>query len=334
MQIFDSFKGENLMYTPSFDYFIEIAKALNFSVAAKKAHVSQQNLSTYMQRLESHYGVKLVERKPVMRLTKAGELTLEAAEKIEDILNELSGEISRLNRGAVEPITVGTERLLDETMMKALPLVEFRKQYPYVSFVVITDSHQQHRENLRSGKIDIFAGPYQTSYDREHISDTENLLKEFNIIDLFDENECVVISDSLLKQYFPDRYPQCIDEFSAGVEVGEFAEVPSVMYLPCPIRNKIDRYCNERKIKLNIAVETGDVFVGKQFIKNGLAYGLLSASSAREIPEDVYGGKIYAFPITAPDVWRKIGIFYRKQNEYLDYFKALIDMIIDKNKTK
>lgn len=320
------------MYTPSFDYFIEIAKTLNFSSAAKKVHVSQQNLSSYMQRLESYYGVQMVERKPTMRLTKAGKMTLEAAEKIDDILNELSVELSKLNRGVSAPIVIGLAHPMDSMMLEAFPIMEFCKKYPDISFVITNGTLADQRENLHSGKVDIFAGAYQTSYDRQHSGAISGLLKEFNVIDLFDETECIVISDGLMRKYFDDSYPQCIEQFTLGAEVKDFVHIPSVMHEQCPLRNKIDKYCAENKLKLNILVESSDSTVTKAFIKSGLAYGLLSSNAVRDMIKEGDADGIYAFPIIKPDVWRKIGVFYRKQDEYMDYFKALINEIKEKNK--
>ena len=54
-------------------YFLVTAEEMNFSRAAQRLFISQQSLSGSIQRLEKQYGVQLFERKPVLRLTEAGE---------------------------------------------------------------------------------------------------------------------------------------------------------------------------------------------------------------------------------------------------------------------
>ena len=53
-----------MTYYPSLDYFLAIARHKNITKAAQELHVSQQNLSIYLKRLEQYYQVTLFERKP------------------------------------------------------------------------------------------------------------------------------------------------------------------------------------------------------------------------------------------------------------------------------
>ena len=64
----------------SLRYFVEVAKDLHITRTANRLYISQQSLSNHIQRLEKHYGVQLLKRKPTLQLTLAGEELLRFAE--------------------------------------------------------------------------------------------------------------------------------------------------------------------------------------------------------------------------------------------------------------
>ena len=88
----------------SLAYFVEVAKDLSITGAAQRLYLSQQALSLQIQKLERYYGVTLFERQPRFRLTSAGELLLEGAQKIlrenDAIVNSLA-EISESHAGTL-----------------------------------------------------------------------------------------------------------------------------------------------------------------------------------------------------------------------------------------
>ena len=61
------------MDTLSLYYFSELAKDLHITRTANRLFISQQTLSNHIMRLEEYYGVKLLNRKPSLSLTYAGE---------------------------------------------------------------------------------------------------------------------------------------------------------------------------------------------------------------------------------------------------------------------
>ena len=68
------------MDTLSLYYFSELAKDLHITRTANRLFISQQTLSNHIMRLEEYYGVKLLNRKPSLSLTYAGEYVLSFAE--------------------------------------------------------------------------------------------------------------------------------------------------------------------------------------------------------------------------------------------------------------
>lgn len=65
----------------AFEYFMVVAEEKSISRAAERLYLSSQNLSNYIKRLESEYGILFL-RKPQFRLTPAGQALLTALRQI------------------------------------------------------------------------------------------------------------------------------------------------------------------------------------------------------------------------------------------------------------
>ena len=61
------------MNLKSIEYFLIVAEEMNVTRAAERLNISQQALSGHIKRLEDEYNVEFFYRKPVFRLTPAGE---------------------------------------------------------------------------------------------------------------------------------------------------------------------------------------------------------------------------------------------------------------------
>ena len=116
------------MDTLSLYYFSELAKDLHITRTANRLFISQQTLSNHIMRLEEYYGVKLLNRKPSLSLTYAGEYVLSFAETMNREnanLMDILADIQKQKRGL---ILFGASTL---RMSASLPdiLPEFSSQY-------------------------------------------------------------------------------------------------------------------------------------------------------------------------------------------------------------
>ena len=67
--------------------FVAVAKSGSFSLGAKKLYISHSTTSRAVAALEEELGVRLLERdNHVLGLTKAGEVLLEEAQRIEETI--------------------------------------------------------------------------------------------------------------------------------------------------------------------------------------------------------------------------------------------------------
>lgn len=85
--------------------FIVLSKYLNFSVAAKRLHMTQPGLSRHISGLENEVGVKLFDRDTHgVKLTDKGEHFLRGVQKIIDDYDFLCEAVAK---GGMEKITIG-----------------------------------------------------------------------------------------------------------------------------------------------------------------------------------------------------------------------------------
>ena len=75
-------------------YFKAVAEEKNFTRAAEKLAIAQPPLSRQIQDLEEELGTKLFERSPhKVKLTEEGELFLQYASQILDLVNRSEDEV-------------------------------------------------------------------------------------------------------------------------------------------------------------------------------------------------------------------------------------------------
>ncbi|KMW56855.1 Hydrogen peroxide-inducible genes activator [Candidatus Rhodobacter oscarellae] len=88
-------------------YFVALAEARSFGVAAAKVHISQPALSLQIKELELNLGTLLVERLPRdIRLTRAGQTLLERARAVLSDLRDLEHAV-RLQQGLTGRLSLG-----------------------------------------------------------------------------------------------------------------------------------------------------------------------------------------------------------------------------------
>ena len=310
------------MYYPSLDYFIEIAKHLNLSIAATKLNVSQQSLSAYVQKLESFFDLKLLERKPVLRLTKAGEAVYKTAEKIGTIQESLLHELARLKEDSSERkhVSIGIFRPNASQLMNFIPLAEFNKAYPQISYSIMEESNHSLRDMLSAGKVDLIVSSYNPS----------SSFPDFNESILYNDNEYILISDDLLREYFPEKYPECIDEFKKGVSLAEFHRIPILMYPTDSAYNSIIlQYFKDRNLEYTLVGESPNRYLTTNIVHKNMALGFCNSRFLNFLKQDPFHSipeSVYSFPIVEPMLKRTVGVLYRKSESYPQYFTDLIRM--------
>lgn len=194
-------------------YFILIAQELSISKAAKKAFVSQQSLSKYLQRLEDHYGTVLFMRKPRLQLTEAGRIFLHYAQNERTLSQNLKNDLKKLTNPSFSQISFGMNRSLAPKILPEV-LPKFSAVYPDTRVNVILNSTRELQSRVISNSLDLLLG--SNPYEHPELCYETVSLQKYKL----------VISEDMLQEYFPSTYPACKQKFSEGVNISDFVHVP------------------------------------------------------------------------------------------------------------
>jgi DNA-binding transcriptional LysR family regulator len=134
--------------------FLAVARNLHFTRAAQRLNLSQSTVSAQVRELEEELGVRLFDRLGrTVLLTEAGQRLVEYARRMNEMAEEIRGEVGRLDdtQGSLcvrVPATLATVYLPEvvERFHAALPGVR-------LEFIHCDDARL--RQELGSGRIDL-----------------------------------------------------------------------------------------------------------------------------------------------------------------------------------
>lgn len=198
-------------------YFSELAKDLHMTRTANRLFISQQTLSNHIQRLEDHYGTKLLYRKPTLSLTTAGEFVLGFADVInkEQVnLKDILSDIAQQERGVLR---FGASALRLNMCLPAV-LPSFSARYPNVE-LRITDTVTVRLEPLvLDGSLDFAI----TLNGEEH--------PKLVTHQLMDDQVYLCVADSLLQRCYADTFQALKEKAIHGVDVRDFIDLPFCIF--------------------------------------------------------------------------------------------------------
>jgi DNA-binding transcriptional LysR family regulator len=138
------------------EYFLAVAKYLNFTEAAKSLYVSQPSLSKQIAVLEQEVGVPLFLRtRRNVHLTPAGTVLFK---ELRGITGLIEGSIEKARQpelGENSTITIGFLEAMDTGVFLTPMIKNFKKQHPGVTLVFERHTFKTLREKLINGSLDI-----------------------------------------------------------------------------------------------------------------------------------------------------------------------------------
>jgi len=138
------------------EYFIAVARHLNFTEAAKSLYVSQPSLSKQIAILEDEIGIQLFFRtKRDVRLTAAGMVLLkEMGGVIEQIENAIE-KSKKPDLGENSTVTIGCLDAMDMRTFLPTIIKKFKEKYPNVNLILERHSFKVLREKLINKTLDV-----------------------------------------------------------------------------------------------------------------------------------------------------------------------------------
>ena len=135
--------------------FIEVARYLSFTKAAKELCISQPAISKHIQELESMYKVQLFERNGVkISLTHEGGIFLKHAREIVEKYDFLRHEMELLSSSCSGELRIGADATMAQYFISPL-IADFIVRFPHVKITVLTGSPEQIENALEMHRIDM-----------------------------------------------------------------------------------------------------------------------------------------------------------------------------------
>lgn len=198
-------------------YFSELAKDLHMTRTANRLFISQQTLSNHILRLEEHFGVKLLYRKPSLSLTCAGEFVLAFADVVNKEYTNLKDILSDVEQQERGVISFGASSMRMNTCLPYI-ISEFSARYPHVELRLTDAISSQLEPMVLDGKLDfalILSGDPNAKLVDHH---------------LLNDQVYLCVTDRLLRQYYGEETDALKEKAITGANVADFAKLPFCMH--------------------------------------------------------------------------------------------------------
>ena len=143
------------MNTKQLKYVIVLAREGSFSRAAETLGITQPSLSQYIKKIEKEIGLELFDRtNGNLRLTDAGQVYIEAGQKILALERRMESQFSDLSDNRTGTVIIGASPYRTAGMMPAVAR-EFRRRYPGMHLTVREATTAELAEGLEQGEFDL-----------------------------------------------------------------------------------------------------------------------------------------------------------------------------------
>jgi DNA-binding transcriptional LysR family regulator len=298
-------------------YFLVAAEEMNFARAARKLYISPQCLSNHIKRLEEVYKTRLFQRKPRIALTEAGKRlarTLRQIQILEHTLENDLYELSNENKGVLH-VGMHSSRA---NILLPLVLPRYRALYPEVELSIYSHVAREMEQMLFQGQLDLFVANHPAPAEG-----TTSIL-------LMDEQVYLVISDNMLQKYFPDKYPQCKQDFRKGIDINEFREVPFVVALDSSnLRLFIDEYFISNGIQPKTAIQTNITEMHYRFSAMDYGASFCTGMLLSLMYSCIKSANLNIFPLKDYTQRNRVVLEYLKGTEFPQYIQDFINIVVD-----
>ena len=280
--------------------FVYVAKLKSFSRAGQKVFRSQSAVSAQIRQLEMEYGAKLLDRfGKKVRLTSAGDALLEYAEKLLALRNESLRAVADQANTPRGTLLIGAN---EATCLYVLPEVfaEYHRLYSDVQINIYRNFSNKVLEKVEDGSVDvgIVTLPIKSPSLRTHSIFRDRLLLMVSPLSPLAKKKVVTTS--------------------------EIVEQPLIFPKTGFTRQMLDKLFRPYRSQLHITMELASVGMIKAFVAANLGVSLVSESFARD---EARAGEVKLIPIADVDLWRELGLVYRRDRTLPRAATAFISLI-------
>ncbi|MDO5331998.1 MAG: LysR family transcriptional regulator, partial [Bacillota bacterium] len=214
--------------------FTVVAEDLNITNAAAKLFITQQTLSEQIKRLEKTYDAVFFVRKPVLKLTPAGERMLIYAKKVLQEESLLTTDLAKLTKKG--PLSIGYSGTRGATILSA-SLPELSMLYPENGISLISANAQNLLPLLQSGEIDAF------------MVCGKDYPKEYRVDVLYTTKFLYFCKKKLFHHYYDEK---AFFNLPYSEQLQVISKIPfSTIPKSYPLRNTIDCFFKEHNLTPN-----------------------------------------------------------------------------------
>lgn len=287
--------------------FAEVVRQRSFSRAGEKVFLSQSAVSAQIRQLEEEYGEKLLDRAgKFVRLTPAGEVLFEYAQRLMTLRNESKRAVADQASTPRGVLTVGAN---EATCLYVLPEIftEYHRLYPAVQIAIFRNFSHKIIERVEDGTIDTGIATLPIKSPSLHVHP------------IFRDRIMLMtsIDNPLAKR--------------SSVTIGEVAEQPLILPRTGFTRQMLDKFFRPYRSQVHVSMELPSIAMIKQFVVAGLGVSLISSRFAMD---EVNSGHAALIPITGVDLWRELGLIYRRGRSLPRATTAFINLLTRERRVK
>jgi DNA-binding transcriptional LysR family regulator len=274
------------------EIFLEVARRLNFTRAAKALHIAQPAVSQAIARLEGDLGVPLFDRSGrEVRLTEAGVRLVPHAERVLADVEGAKREIARLRGRALGRISVGVTPTV-ATHLLPRALARYRIQQPEIEVILREGGTGALMTMIERGTVDLAIVVLPT--DRPAI-DAVPLFTEPLLLAVAADSPVAHLPRSAAGEVEP--VPLCLA-----------ADEPFILYRASyHLRSATIAGCRAAGFEPRVALEGGEMETVLRMVAAGLGVSLVPQLAFEGSPR--HG--VVALPVSDPPLTRTLGVAHR-----------------------
>jgi DNA-binding transcriptional LysR family regulator len=280
--------------------FVEVAKLASFSRAGQKLFRSQPAVSAQIRQLEQEYGEKLLDRVgKSVRLTQAGEVLIEYAGRMLAMRAESLGAVADHAKTPRGILSIGAN---EATCLYVLPSVfaEYHRLYPLVRISIYRNFSHKVLQKVEDSSISLGVVTLPVKSPGLRVDP--------------------IFRDRVMLMVSP-RNPLARLKTA---RISDIAGQPLIFPKTGFTRQLLDKHFRPYRSRLRISMELPSISMIKRFVAADLGVSLISASFARD---DVRAGHVKLIPLEGVELWRELGLVYRRDRSLPRATTAFIELI-------
>jgi len=285
--------------------FVYVAKLKSFSRAGQKVFRSQSAVSAQIRQLEQAYHARLLDRSAKsVELTPAGVVLFDYAEKLLRLRDESVQVVADRGDIVQGPVVFGAN---EATCLYVLPdiFAEFQKRFPLVHISIFRNFSHKILQRVEDGSIDVGIVTLPTKSPNLKVHHIHR-----------DRLRFMVSTRNPLAQ-------------RSKLTLEEVASQPLIFPRTGYTRQVLDKLFRPYRSRIHVTMELPSIGMIKRFVGADVGVSFISESFARD---QVKAGEVKLLNVEGVDLFRELGLVYRRDRSLPRAAQALIALIREHHK--